>query len=84
MITPTIFWTVFAVMAVLLLWQQIYHIMEMRRLGTDNKDLRNRLAAKDLREYAGATRALDPQKADNTSEWTEEEKERAVDRIPIS
>jgi hypothetical protein len=87
MVTGYQFWTVFGVMAALLVWQQIYHVMEIRRLTDDNKDLKNRLMAKDIGQYAGATRALQTKpagKAYNTDEWTEQEKERAIDRIPIN
>lgn len=85
MVTPTVFWSVVGILAALLVWQELMHLMQTKRLGDEKKDLMNRLAAKDLTEYAGATRSLaPPEKADNTSEWTEEEIERARDRIPIN
>ena len=50
-------------------------------------DLRNRLMAKDLGEYAGASRVMSTpvaRKKDNIDDWTEAEKEQAYDRIPIN
>lgn len=82
-----LFITVFTMLVVLLIWQQVSHILAMRFKNAELTDLHNRLMARDLQEYAGATRALGAKpgkKKDNTDEFTEQEKERALDRIPIN
>ena len=84
MIAAVHFWMFFGLMACLMIWQQIYFSIEVRRLTRTNQDLQNRLDSRDLREYAGITKSLAPQKADNTEEWSSEEIEQARDRIPIN
>jgi len=87
MISAVHFWMFLGAMAFLMIWQQIYFSLEIRRQVKANQDLLNRLQARDLQEYAGATRAINPVgsiQADNTEEWTDAEKEQALDRIPIN
>lgn len=81
-------WAVLIMFGIILVIQQVNHVIERRRLDKIISDLQNRLMARDLTEYAGVTRGLNKRPGKPVKEvLTEEEKaekERALDRIPIN
>lgn len=85
--TITILFATLIVAGVILIWREVDHGLERRRLHRTIADLQNRLMAKNLPEYASVTQALEPERQRAEAEADEaerEEIERAMDRIPIN
>ena len=73
------------ILVFLLIWQEFNHYLERKRMRATIGDLHNRLMARDLAEYTGATRALSKKRmAEADEEISEEDIEQIMDRIPIN